>query len=307
MTRRTDRPGYVSNGSGARYWNPRRAVKGAPATIPLKRFDAELTDDAVGALCRQYTDELRADLDVKGRGRQFDGTIGSLIALYRTDPESPYQALKHSTRIRDYEPSLALIVDTIGNRAIHVLVGSDFRRWFKQWGSKGRKRRAHGAIRKLRAALSWGLTEDLAGCAKARAILAEMEFVAPEPRRVKMEYEHAKAICEKAIETGAPLDCADAGHPMGHGAAPDTHHRGMAACRHRRARQLRSWPYRLAWAYRTRCLASGRLYRAHHVKEQDGDRTRPDEVPARSMGAETDPAARHRPADRVRGHRPALP
>jgi hypothetical protein len=71
-------------------------------------------------------------------------------------------------------------------------------------GLEGRKRRAHGAIRKLRAALSWGLTEDLAGCAKARAILAEMEFVAPEPRRVKMEYEHAKAICEKAIELQRP-------------------------------------------------------------------------------------------------------
>lgn len=51
-------------------------------------------------------------------GLRSDGTIGSLIRVYRTDDESPYKALKHSSRIRDYEPTLKLIDKTVGERAI---------------------------------------------------------------------------------------------------------------------------------------------------------------------------------------------
>src|SRR5690606_34321803 len=80
----------------------------------------------------------------------------------------------------------------------------DFRRWYSEWGSKGRVRRAHGAIRKLRLLLSFGVQEKLSGCLAAREILSLMQFDAPATRKVKMEYEHALAICDKAIELGRP-------------------------------------------------------------------------------------------------------
>ncbi len=205
---RKDRPGYQSrrrsDGTIAHYWNPKRACKRAPDRLPLRKIDDSLTDDQIATLCRDWTDELLGDLEAIETGPVYDGTIDSLIRLYRTDANSPFQALKHPTKIRDYEPSLRLISTTVGKRAISQLKGEDFRRWYQQWGSKGRTRRAHGAIRKLRGVFSYGVEQRLSGCSQAREILSLIRFAAPGPRVVKMEYEHARAICDKAIELGRP-------------------------------------------------------------------------------------------------------
>jgi hypothetical protein len=147
---------------------------------------------------------MLGDLDGRGKAPTYAGTIDSLIVLYRTDENSPYQALKHATKVRDYDPSLRLIGKTVGARQITALKGEDFRRWYREWGKGGLTRRAHGAIRKLRSVLSYGVEQKLHGCSQAREILSLIRFATPEPRRVKMEYAHAKAICEKAIELGRP-------------------------------------------------------------------------------------------------------
>jgi hypothetical protein len=205
---RKDRPGYRyrkrGDGSIAHYWDPARASKRAPEGLPVRRIDAQSSDEEIAALCRQWTDELLADLDQMERGPRFDGTIASLITLYMTDSDSPYQALKHPTKIRDYQPSLRLISKTVGKRAIAQLKGEDFRRWYREWGKGGKTRRAHGAIRKLRSVLSYGTQQRFAGCSTAREILSLIRFETPEARSVKMEFAHAKAICDKAIELGRP-------------------------------------------------------------------------------------------------------
>ncbi len=205
---RRDRPGYQgrkrSDGSYAHYWNPSRAVKAAPGGLPTRPIADGTSDEVIADLCRRWTDELRGELEGLTKKHDFDGTIRSLIHLYRTDENSPYQALKHPTKIRDYNPSLNLIDKTVGARRIVELRGDDFRRWYKQWGKGGMTRRAHGAIRKLRSALSYGSEQKLAGCRDAREILSLIRFSTPDTRRVKMEYEHARAICEKAIELGRP-------------------------------------------------------------------------------------------------------
>lgn len=217
---RKDRPGYQyyrrADGSYAHYWNPARACKNAPPGLPTRQITAEriieelptlsfdTVEEAIPAICQFWTDQLKQDLENASKPRGFDGTISSLIHLYRTNKESPYFQLKHSTRIRDYEPALKLIDKTVGKRRIDALRGSDFRRWYVEWGSKGRVRRAHGAIRKLRLLLSYGVQEKLPGCGQAREILSLMEFDAPPVRKVKMEYEHALAICKKALELGRP-------------------------------------------------------------------------------------------------------
>jgi len=205
---RKDRPGYQrrrrSDGTYAHYWNPARASSKAPKGLPIKPISGDLSDAAIAAQCRAWTDELLADLAGRTNAPGYDGTIKSLIAVYRTHEKSPYRELKHSTRIRDYDPSLRLISDTVGSRLIPALKGSDFTRWYESWGSKGRLRRAHGAIRKLRLVLSFGVQERLPGCAAAREILSLMRFSAPGPRTVKLEYEHAKSICDKALELERP-------------------------------------------------------------------------------------------------------
>ncbi|MER9870271.1 hypothetical protein NKJ35_24390 [Mesorhizobium sp. M0136] len=218
---RKDRPGYKyrprADGSRAHYWVPQRACRKAPKALDprpitdeaiaqamLEHPDVTTDDQAISKICQTWTDELLADLEGHGKSPEYDGSVTSAVLIYKTHPQSPYQALKHSTRIRDYDPSLKLIVDTVGKRLVRNLVGSDFRRWFEQWGSKGRRRRAHGAIRKLRSVLSFGTTERLDGCAQAREILSLMEFAPPDPRRIKMEYRHALAICAKAIRLERP-------------------------------------------------------------------------------------------------------
>ena len=206
--RRKDRPGYQSrarsDGTRAQYWNPARASSKAPKGLPLRAFDASLSDDAIALQCRQWTDELLADLEGRDEKPTYDGTIASLIRLYRTDENSPFHGLKHATRIRDYDPTLRIISKTVGARVIAALKGEDFRRWYKEWGKGGRTRRAHGAIRKLRSVLSYGVEQKLRGCSQAREILSLIRFATPEARSVKMEYAHAVAICEKAIEMGRP-------------------------------------------------------------------------------------------------------
>lgn len=217
---RKDRPGYqyrrLADGTRVHYWNPRRASSKAPEGLPIRQITAEKIaeelkhaafgsiEEALPEICQRWTDELLADLEILSAEPAFDGTISSLIRLYRTDAESPFHNLKHSTRIRDYEPALRLIDRTVGKRAIIALRGSDFRRWYAEWGSKGRLRRAHGAIRKLRLLLSYGAQEKHPGCAPAREILSLMEFDAPATRKVKMEYAHALAICNKAIDLERP-------------------------------------------------------------------------------------------------------
>lgn len=216
---RTDRPGYQysprADGSRVHYWNPCRASKQAPKKSPVRRIDQTAIsewlpdepdlsiEDAIPRLCQQWTDQLLADLETKGAAPVYDGTIASVILLYRTDPESPYHALKHSSRVRDYDPALRLIRDTVGKRQVALCKGEDFRRWFNNWHKKGH-RTAHGAMRKLRTVLSYGVTERLPGCSVAREILSLIRFKAPASRSIKMEYSHALAICDKAIELKRP-------------------------------------------------------------------------------------------------------
>jgi hypothetical protein len=205
---RKDRPGYKSrkrsDGSVVHYWDPGRASARAPKGLPVRPISDALNDEQIADLCRRWTDELLSDIDMMERGPQYDGTIASLITLYMADEQSPYRDLKHATRVRDYQPSLRLIKLSVGKRRIATLKGEDFRRWYREWGRGDRQRRAHGAIRKLRAVLSYGAQERLPGCSQAREILSLIRFATPEPRRVKMDYDHAVAICLKAIERGRP-------------------------------------------------------------------------------------------------------
>jgi hypothetical protein len=204
---RTDRPGYQSrknrDGTLTHYWNPKRAVKAAPSYLTMVRLDDHLTDAEIVAECQRRTAELRADLHAKGQPAKYDGTIKSLIDCYRTDKTSSFQRVKHSTRIRDYEPSLRVLETVVGARRIDALRASDFRRWFDGWKQKGH-RRATGAIKLLRVILSYGAGERLPGCAQAREILSVMQFDLPPPRKVAMTYDQCLAIIRQSAVAGYP-------------------------------------------------------------------------------------------------------
>ncbi|TAA54555.1 hypothetical protein [Shinella sp. JR1-6] len=162
-----------------------------------------MTDEQIAEECQRLTQLLRDDLRKLGASPTYDGTIKSLIDLYRTDKTSSIHRVKHSTRIRDYEPSLRILVDAVGGRRIDALRASDFIRWFEQWRKKGH-RRASGAIKLLRVVISYGAGEKLHGCADARLILSDMRFEQPMPRKVAMTYEQCLAIVRKSAELECP-------------------------------------------------------------------------------------------------------
>lgn len=204
---KTDRPGYQSrknrDGTTVHYWNPKRAVKTAPSHLSIIRLDDDLSEEQIAAECQRRTNELRDELRVIGMPAVFDGTIKSLITCYRTDLTSTLHKVKHSTRIRDYEPSLRVLEKVVGDRRIDMLRASDFTRWFDNWKKKGH-RRATGAIKLLRVVLSYGAGERLPGCRQAREILANMRFEQPEPRTQAMTHEQCMAIVRKSAELGCP-------------------------------------------------------------------------------------------------------
>jgi len=204
---RNDRPGYKSrrnkDGTTAHYWDPKRAVKDAPSCLTAIRLGDDLTDDERAEECRRRTEELREDLRTKDLPPVFDGTIRSLIELYRHDPTSSLHSVKHSTRIRDYEPSLRVLVKNVGERYIGSLAASDVKRWFQQWRKKGH-RRATGAMKLLRLVISYGAGEKLKHCKDIRLILSDIRFEQPEPRTVTMTYDQCLAIVRKSAELKCP-------------------------------------------------------------------------------------------------------
>lgn len=204
---RTDRPGYQyrlnKDGTTVHYWNPKRAIKGAPDYLTTIRLADGLSDEAIAAECRRLTDQLRDDLRNLDAPPKYDGTIKTLIDCYRHDPTSSLHSVKHSTRIRDYEPSLRVLEKNVGGRRIDALRASDFKDWFGKWRKKGH-RRASGAIKLLRLIISYGAGERLSGCAQARLILADMRFEQPPARNVAMTYGQCLAIVQKSIEMECP-------------------------------------------------------------------------------------------------------
>ena len=168
----------------------------------MLKLDDNVSDEQICEICQRLTDELRTELKQKPTHQGYDGTLSSLILAYRTDELSPYQALKASSRRRDYDPILRLLTTTVGDKRIGRITGEQVRRWHRNWGAGERSHRAHNAIRKLRAVMSYGVEKGYADCRQAREILSLIRFSAPAPRKVMLEWEHAKAIVEKAMEKG---------------------------------------------------------------------------------------------------------
>ncbi|MHC2298200.1 hypothetical protein [Rhizobium mongolense] len=204
---RTDRPGYQfrtnRDGSIVHYWNPHRAVKGSSPSLSTIRLPDGLADEQIAAECQRLTQQLKEEIRLLGTPTAFDGTISSLIKCYRGDKTSSLHSVKHSTRIRDYEPSLRVLDKSVGKRRVDMLVASDFKRWYADWRKKGH-RRASGAIKLLRLVISYGAGERLHGCAQARLILSDMRFEQPAGRTVAMTYEQCLAIVKKSAEMECP-------------------------------------------------------------------------------------------------------
>lgn len=211
------------DGTMRHYWVASAVSKHA-RDYSLKTVQLHGSDDEMSQRCRILTSELRLWLANRGKGPKpiFDGTIKSLIAVYRQTEESPYHGIKHNTRMM-YDESLNLLEKIVGGRQLHKLTGLDFTRWYNNFkepapfskkqleqiekgehvpDNQPRVRRAYKAMQLVRIVIKFGVVANITECVRLSIILENMEFSAPGARTQEVTFEQVQAICKKAIETG---------------------------------------------------------------------------------------------------------
>jgi integrase len=196
------------DGTTAYYWVASSVAKNAE-NYPSKTIRLFGTPPEMEALCRQYTRELKEWLTERGAGEpeKFNGTLGSLIDVYRSTPESPYFEIKSNTRTM-YDESLDLLKDRVGADLLEDVTGLDVRRWYnnfktpKEPGKPERVRRAYKAMQLLRVVIGFGVVCNTPECVRIKGVLEEMRFKSPKAREVYINFEQAQAICRIAIKKG---------------------------------------------------------------------------------------------------------
>jgi hypothetical protein len=164
---------------------------------------------AIAERCRVEWAKMEAWLANEQSVPRFDGTIESLIDIYASDENSPYQDLKYRTQV-NYDKDLRLLKKTVGERRVDKLTGDDFRHWYRKWrepkppGSPPRISRAHSLITRLPILFGYGQTKGYPNCETLKNVLAEMRFKATPPREVVITYQQVVAFIAKAHELNEP-------------------------------------------------------------------------------------------------------
>ena len=150
--------------------------------------------DAEWAAIASHCQRLQAELEAFATDTRrpmpatvdgFDGTVAGLIAIYRADPESPYQQLRHHTA-HSYDSKLDTLVAAMGPLRLDTMTFRDFTRHYAAMragaGGPDRVSRAHGLMTMLRVAMKFGALLELPHAARLSAILSGMEFENPRRR-----------------------------------------------------------------------------------------------------------------------------
>lgn len=119
---------------------------------------------------------------------QFDGTFRSLFRVWQADPDSPFHALRPSTR-RTYQTYIKALEVQVGARRIDRIDGRDVTRWFRGWAGVDDLRSptaklaaAQMRLAIVKAAVRFGVMCRHKGCADLAVVLGSLSFPAPKPR-----------------------------------------------------------------------------------------------------------------------------
>jgi integrase len=169
----------------APYWvAPARDVKQGfrPKTVNLR----SLADRP--ALLKQRCFELHSELlswrcGVRGDRTLFDGSVGSLIRLYQTHPDSSFKQIRPTSR-SPYLTYLRRIDKELGNRTLDSISGLDLKRWHQGWSNDGRFPSASKMARAvLFAVIQFGVEARLNGCEQLLTALKTANRKIPNPKR----------------------------------------------------------------------------------------------------------------------------
>lgn len=132
---------------------------------------------------------------------KFTGALRSLVHLYRTDEDSPYQKNRFHVR-QNRDSMLKRIVAKHGDVLLSEIKARVLLGWHKEWSMEGQRLSTGSAfIGQLRALFSFGATllED-PDCERLCGVMHKMRFQGAKPRSVSVTADHAIAIRTKARE-----------------------------------------------------------------------------------------------------------
>jgi integrase len=217
MPSRSDFPGLQrsqrKDGSVALHWVAPRVAVAAGYPVRTVRLHYEEGSAHLAERCQDLHAQALAWLWEEGKAGHrtvFDGTLGSLIRLYETLPESPFNNDKAESTRRGYIDDMRLLERVVGARRLDRLNGIDFRRWYRDFrkprepGGPERIRRAHGIMTMLRILLSFGVELGLPHAERLRNVLSNINFPKPPPRTQQITFQQATAFIAKAHEFGFP-------------------------------------------------------------------------------------------------------
>lgn len=161
--------------------------------------------------CQRLQSEMRAWLSGRRKRKPvYDQTFRSLIELWQTDPESPYDGIKASSR-HPYDIYAAKLVEHIGSKHVSKTDGRDLKRWFKLWAGVDNLKdpdakipRARMAFTVLKSAVKFGVACRREGCAELYAIMQTLEFPTNKRRKFAPTAEQVTAARKAAHAAGAP-------------------------------------------------------------------------------------------------------
>lgn len=164
------------------------------------------TWDFIAETCRDLQNEM---LDWS-RGEspkpiKFDGrTLSSLMDCYKTDPDSPYKALRHASRVH-YNNLMRLIKKDYGQELVADINARIVKRWYEGWSEGGKTTIGHAKVGMLRILFNFGLALlENKECERLALVLSKMKFKNGGAREEALTFEQAVAIRAKAHEVGRP-------------------------------------------------------------------------------------------------------
>ena len=208
MQARITAPGLTWR-NGKPIWRASRAATKSgfkPAWVNLAYFAND--EAALIARCYRLTAEANEWISGRrGRAPVFDGTIGSLIAFWQAEPSSSYHELEPAT-LRPYNTYARIVTRTVGARRIDALDGRNLKHWHSEWsapakpGGKPRLAAARMSFAIIKAALSFGISCRLPGCAELKLIMQQQRFAGPRPRTVAPTAADIEAARKAAHDQG---------------------------------------------------------------------------------------------------------
>lgn len=163
--------------------------------------------EEIVARCTYLDSQLTALLQAEESNLStFDGTIGSLLMRYQTDPDSPYFSLRPKSR-KPYDFYIDKLKAHIGGQKLNEITGIDLKRWHQTW-SKGGERLAASKMSRavIDAAVSYGIMTRVPECLELKEVLkaASRKLPLPKRREVVITADQVIALRAAAHAAGRP-------------------------------------------------------------------------------------------------------